>query len=122
MCSCPGSSPSSGSGSSGGGEVVTASGGGNAETVDGMPVYYGGDLYDLYDSDDSDWENPRDLAYAEYVDQYNFDVPEGFELKVFDRSKPVDVPVMMVGEVTGPGHVRQKLSSCSLPGADIVCM
>ena len=51
------------------------------ETVDGMPVYYGGDLYD---SDDSDWEDPRDLVYAEYVDQYNFDAPEGFELKVFD--------------------------------------
>ena len=45
------------------------------ETVDGMPVYYGGDLYD---SDDSDWEDPRDLAYAEYVDRYNFDAPEGF--------------------------------------------
>ena len=29
-CSCPGSCPSSGPGSSGGGEVVTASGGGNA--------------------------------------------------------------------------------------------
>ena len=40
------------------------------ETVDGMPVYYGGDLCD---SDESDWEDPRDLAYAEYVDLYNFD-------------------------------------------------
>ena len=88
------------------------------ETVDGMPVYYGGDLYD---SDDSDWEDPRDLAYAEYVDRYKFDAPEGFELKVFDRSKAVDVPVMMVGEVTGPGYVRQKLSSCLLPEADMVC-
>ena len=29
------------------------------ETVDGIPVYYGGDLYD------SDWEDPRDLAYAD---------------------------------------------------------
>ena len=34
---------------------------------------------------------------------------------IFDRSEAVDVPVMMVAEVTGPGHVRQKLSSCSLP-------
>ena len=49
-------------------------GGGEFETVDGMPVCYGGDLYD------SDWEDPRDLAYAEYVDRYNFDAPEGFEL------------------------------------------
>ena len=83
------------------------------ETVDGVPVYYGGDLYD---SDESDWEDPCDLAYAEYVDQYNFDAPEGFELKVFERFKAVDVPVMMVGEVTVPG-----LSSCSLPEADMVC-
>ena len=75
----------------------------------------------MYDSDDSDWEDPRDLAYAEYVDQYNFDAPERFELKVFDRSKVVDVPVVMVGEVTGPGHVRQKLPSCSLPEVDVVC-
>ena len=29
------------------------------------------------------------------------------------------MPVMMVGEVTGPGHVRQ--TSCSLPEADMVC-
>ena len=36
------------------------------ETINGMPVYYGGDLYD---SDDSDWEDPRDLAYAEHVDR-----------------------------------------------------
>ena len=88
------------------------------ETVNGMPVYYGGDLFD---SDGLDWEDPRDLAYAEYVDQYNFDSPEGFELKVFDRSKAVDVPLMMVGEVTGPRHVHQKLPSCSLPEADMVC-
>ena len=88
------------------------------ETVDGMPVYYGGDLYD---SDDSDLEDPCDIAYAEYVYRYNLDAPEGFELKVFERSKAVDMPVMMVGEVTGPGHVCQKLSSCSLSEADMVC-
>ena len=35
------------------------------ETIDGMPVYYGGDLCD---SHESDWEDPCDLAYAEYVD------------------------------------------------------
>ena len=42
------------------------------ETVDGMPVYYGGDLYD---SDESDWEDPYDRAYAEYLDRYNFVPP-----------------------------------------------
>ena len=51
------------------------------ETVDGMPVYYGGELYD---SDESDWEDPCDLVYVEYVDRYNFDAPEGMELEVFE--------------------------------------
>ena len=41
---------------------------GEFETIDGMPVYYGGDLCD---SDGSEWDDPWDLAYAEYVDQYN---------------------------------------------------
>ena len=30
------------------------------ENIDGMPVYYGGDLCD---SDDSEWDDPWDLAY-----------------------------------------------------------
>ena len=63
----------------------------------------------MCDSDESDWEDPRDLAYAEYVDLYNFDAPEGLELKVFEQSKAADGPVMMVGEVTGSGHVNQTL-------------
>ena len=88
------------------------------ETIDGMPVYYGGDLCD---SDESDWEDPRDLAYAEYVDLYNFDAPEGIELKVVERSRAVDGSVMMVGEATGLGHMHQTLSSCSLLEADMVC-
>ena len=41
------------------------------ETVDGMPVYYGGDF------NYSDCEDPRDLAYEDGVDWYNFDAPEG---------------------------------------------
>ena len=68
----------------------------------------------------SHWEDLRDLAYAEYVDQYNFDAPEGMELMVFERLKAVDEPVMMVGEVTSPGHVCQKLLSDSLSEADMV--
>ena len=35
------------------------------ETIDGMPVYYGGDLCT---SDESDWEDPYDVACAEYVE------------------------------------------------------
>ena len=34
------------------------------ETIDGMAVYYGGDLRD---SDESDWDDPYDIASAEYV-------------------------------------------------------
>ena len=40
------------------------------EIIDGVTVYFGGDLCD---SDDLDWEDPEDTARREYVDQYNFD-------------------------------------------------
>ena len=40
------------------------------EIVDGMTVYYGGNLCD---SDESDWEDPYDIASQQYVDDYNFD-------------------------------------------------
>ena len=76
--------------------------------VDGMPVYYGGDLYD---SDESDWDDPYDIVCAEYVEQYNFDALEGMELKVFERLKGPDESVMMVGERTGSRHVHQTSSS-----------
>ena len=51
------------------------------ETIDGMPVYYGGDLCD---SDDSEWDDPWDLAYKEHVDRYSFDALDGMELKGFE--------------------------------------
>ena len=49
-----------------------------------MPVYYGGDLYD---SEDSDWDDPYALASAAYVEDYNFDVPEGMYLMVHRHSR-----------------------------------
>ena len=49
------------------------------ETFNGMPVFYGGDLYD---SEDSDWDDPYALASLAYVEDYNFDVPEGMDLMV----------------------------------------
>ena len=52
------------------------------ETFNGMPVYYDGDLYD---SEDSDWDEPYAIASAAYVEDYNFDVPEGMDLMVHDR-------------------------------------
>ena len=39
------------------------------ETFNGMPVYYGGDLYD---SVDSDWDDTYALASAAYVEDYNW--------------------------------------------------
>ena len=52
-----------------------------------------------------EWDDPWDLAYAEYVVQDNFDALEGMELKVFERSRAVDDQAMMVSEVPGPRHV-----------------
>ena len=54
------------------------------ETFNGLPVYYGGDLYD---SEDSEWDDPYALASAAYVEDYNFDVPEGMYLMVHRQSR-----------------------------------
>ena len=51
------------------------------ETVDGMPVYYGGDFNDL------DCEDPRDLAYEDWVDWYNFNAPEGCCVDLPDKGE-----------------------------------
>ena len=42
------------------------------ETVDGIPVYSGGDF------DDSDYEDPRDIFYEEWVDWCDFNAPDGY--------------------------------------------
>ena len=52
------------------------------EIVDGMRVYYGDSPCN---SDESDWEDPYDVAGRQYVDDYNFDVPDGMDLMVFER-------------------------------------
>ena len=49
------------------------------ETVNGMPVYYGGDLHD------SDWEDPRDLAYVDWMDWCDFNTPEEYGVDLPDR-------------------------------------
>ena len=54
------------------------------ETFNGIPVYYGGDLYD---SEDSDWDYPYVIASAAYVEDYNFDVPGGMDLMVLHRRR-----------------------------------
>ena len=52
------------------------------ETFNGLPVYYGGDMYDLEDAED----NPLERARAEYAEDY--DVPEGMDLMVYNRRRP----------------------------------
>ena len=49
-----------------------------------MPVYYGGELYD---SEDSDWDDLYALASATNVEDYNFDVPEGMDLMVHRHNR-----------------------------------
>ena len=72
------------------------------ETIDGMTVYYGSDL-----SDESDWDDPYDIVGEEYVDQYNFDVPEGMDLMVFERGKGPSGSEMLDDEGTGLALVCQ---------------
>ena len=54
------------------------------EIVDGMVVYC--EDYPC-DSDGSDWEDPYDVAGRQYVDDYDFDVPDGMDLMVFERGE-----------------------------------
>ena len=54
------------------------------ETFNGLPVYYGGDMYDLEDSEECD---PPEMARAAYVEDYNFDVLEGMELMTYTRRR-----------------------------------
>ena len=65
-----------------GGTAWIADNGYQCEIIDGVPVYYGGNLCD---SDESDWDDPYDIVSEQYVDQYHFDVPEGMDLMVFER-------------------------------------
>ena len=53
------------------------------EIIDGVTVYYGGDLCESDYSEESDWEDPEDVARREYVEDYNFDLLEDMELVVF---------------------------------------
>ena len=54
------------------------------ETFNGLPVYYGGDMYDSEDSED----DPLERARAAYVEDYKFDVPEGMELMAYNQRRP----------------------------------
>ena len=53
------------------------------EIIDSVTVYYGSDMCDSDDLEESDWEDPDDVARQEHVDDYNFDLLEGMEPMVF---------------------------------------
>ena len=59
------------------------------ETFNGLPVYYGGDMYDSEDSEDDPLERvcAAPLEHS-YVEDYNFDVPEGMELMAYNQRHP----------------------------------
>ena len=57
------------------------------ETFNRLLVYNGGDMYD---SEDSDEDDPLALARAVYVEDYNLDIPEGMDLMVHHRSRSSD--------------------------------
>ena len=55
------------------------------EAFSGLLVYYGGDMYNSEDTEEYD---PVEMARAAYVEDYNFDVPEGMELMTYNRCLP----------------------------------
>ena len=78
------------------------------ETVDGMPVYYGGDF------SDSDCEDPGDVAYEDWLDWYNFNAPGDDRLPIALGSA-----VIMVGAAAQPAYVQRALLATSVPMLDI---
>ena len=68
------------------------------ETFNGMPVYYGGDMYD---SGFSDWDDPY---------YYNFDFPEGMDLMVHRYSWDRDSSDVQQDCQTGVAPVCQTVS------------
>ena len=42
----------------------------------------------MYDAEDPEEYDPLEMARAAYVEDYNFDVPEGMELMTYTRHRP----------------------------------
>ena len=55
------------------------------ETLNGLPVYYGGDLCDSKELEEYD---TLDLARAAFTEDDNFDAPEGIDLMTDTHSRP----------------------------------
>ena len=44
----------------------------------------------MYDSEDSEEDYPLELARAAYVEDYNFDIPEGMDFMVHHQGRSLD--------------------------------
>ena len=86
------------------------------ETLNGLPVYYGGDMYD---SEDSEWDDPYPLASAAYVKDYNFNVPEGMDLMIHRRSRIRDGSEAQQVDHTDMVPVCQMVSCVTRNGWDV---
>ena len=86
------------------------------ETFNGRPVYYGGDMYD---SEDSEWDDPYALASAAYVEDYNFDAPEGMDLMVHRQSRIPDGSDALRDDQTDMAPMCQTVSCVTRNGWDV---
>ena len=86
------------------------------ETFNGLPVYYGGDLYGL---EDSEWDDPYALASAAYVEDYNFDVPEVMDLMVHSQSRLRDGSEVQQDDHTDMVPVCRMVSCVTWNGWDV---
>ena len=66
------------------------------ETFNGVPVYYGPDMYDSEDPEEYD---PLEMACAARVANYDFDNTEGMESMTYTRCRPDGGEAQIVGEV-----------------------
>ena len=65
-------------------------------------------------------DDPYDIASVDYVEQYNFDVPEGMELMVHVRRRGPYGSDIRENEETGLTHVCQTSLSCTRDELDTV--
>ena len=79
-------------------------------------MYYGGDMYD---SEDSEWDDPYALASAAYVEDYNLDIPEGMDLMIHRRSRIRDGSEAQQGDHTDMVPVCQMVSCVTRNGWDV---
>ena len=87
------------------------------ETFNGLPVYYGGYSGYMYDLEDSEEDDPLEMALAAYVEDYNFDVIEGMELMVYNRCRP-DGGEARIGDTVDMFPMCQTVSCVTQIGPD----